>query len=119
MPEWIVGAIGFAIVTSLIAFLTREALRPESPPRLAVHLDSTGRQGSSHVAYFTVSNAGRSTAADVGVRGSIRRDATLLESSLTSLDYVAGESKSNGALLFTHGTAGRALELSITGYRDP
>jgi uncharacterized protein (TIGR02588 family) len=119
MSEWIVGAIGFLIVLSLIVFLAREALRPEVPPRLGVRMDSTGRQGASHVVYFTVSNAGRSTAADVGVRGSIRRDAMVLESSVTSLDYVAGESTSRGALLFTHGSAGRALELSITGYRDP
>jgi uncharacterized protein (TIGR02588 family) len=118
--EWIVGAIGFVIVVSLIVFLTREAMRPQSPPELVVRVDSSGRRGTTHVVYFTVSNRGRATAADVGVRGSIRRETLILESSAALLDYVPGESASNGALIFTHGgAAGRALELSITGYRDP
>ncbi|MGH6610443.1 MAG: hypothetical protein ACRECQ_09310, partial [Burkholderiaceae bacterium] len=99
LAEWIVAAIGCALVTAVIGLLLyREFAGGDSPPMIAVHTQAVVAAPAGYLVQFRVVNNGSSTAADVVVEGQLKRGFETIETSEATIDYVPSNSEKRGGL---------------------
>ena len=123
-PHWIEWATGLAsglIVLLMISWIAYQAVtQVEEAPRLSINILQTTRTGSTYQVIFEIVNSANSTAADVVVQGEIASDGSdAPEQSEVTFDYVPGNSKATGALLFQHDPSSGQLSLRPMGYTQP
>jgi len=117
--EWVVAAIGLVLVVSAVWVMLAEARRERTPPDIAVRADSVhALPGGGFLVRFTAHNRGRETAAEVEIVGELR-DAAGTATSRVRLDYLPGESRRGGGLLFARDPGTGTLVLRAEGYREP
>ncbi|HWK88455.1 MAG TPA: TIGR02588 family protein [Longimicrobium sp.] len=118
--EWVAAAVSTAMVVAVVGYLLYQAVgKPNTPPLLHVRADSVLRAGDGWLVQFRVDNRGRTTAAGVGVEGTLRQGGGEVEKSETTIDYVPSRSHRTGGLYFTRDPGRHTLELRPTGYDDP
>lgn len=118
--EWVVAAVGLALLLSVLGFLLYDALaRITVPPDIAVKARSVTRTGNGYRVSFRASNHGRETAEGVIVQGEIRRDGVLLERSWVRLDYLPAASEKTGGLFFSQDPRQFEFVLRALGYKTP
>jgi uncharacterized protein (TIGR02588 family) len=85
--EWIVAAIGFVLVASVIGFLLYEAIAGKRlPPDVKLSVDSVVQTRNGYLAKIIAVNEGGMTAAGVVIEGELRRGTEPVESSVVSLN---------------------------------
>lgn len=118
--EWLVSAIGLALVLSAIGILARSGLQGRGdPPDIVLSADSVTRTHDGWRVHFTARNRGDMTAAAVTIEGELSRAGLPSELRAAQLDFVPGESKRGGGLLFAGDPRLGTLRLRATGYADP
>lgn len=116
--EWVVGAVGLIMVLAALALLLHEATQPSTPPDIAVRLDSVSTGRNVFVAHFTALNGGTAPATAVEIAGTLIDGGDTLEATAT-LDYLPGESRRSGGLLFPVDPRTRELRMRAVGYEAP
>ena len=118
--EWIVGALGAAIVVAVLGVLIHEALTyHEGAPVLVVKvLDVTPTEGG-YVVRFMTENRGPSTAAEVVVAATLKDGDRVVERAETTLDYIARKSDRGAGVILKRDPASAELEIAATSYRKP
>ena len=118
--EWIVGALGAAIVVAVLGVLSYEALTyHEGAPALVVKvIDVTPTEGG-YVVRFNTENRGPSTAAEVVVAATLTEGDRVLERAETTLDYIARKSDRSAGVILRRDPASAKLEIAATSYRKP
>jgi uncharacterized protein (TIGR02588 family) len=118
--EWIVAAVSAALVLGVLGFLIYDGVRhPATPPDVTIEVDSIQQAGAGYLVLFRARNRGRSTAAEVLVRGELQADTGAVETSETLLDYVPGGGDQQGGLYFAHDPRQLRLRLRAHGFREP
>jgi uncharacterized protein (TIGR02588 family) len=118
--EWAAAGIGAALVLASIAILVYSAATSQdSPPRLALRVDSIQATGDQFLVLIEIANEGGSTAADARIEAELRQQGTVIEHSETTVDFIPRNSKRQAGVFF--GRDPRTLELTLrtSGYRDP
>jgi len=114
--------VGLLLVVGALAFLTREALAPRTPPDIVVRVESVSALSAGYLVHFTARNRGRETAAAVQVEGVLSPPlgggGDTLRSEIT-LDYVHGRSARGGGLYFARDPRQGRLEVRARGYASP
>lgn len=114
------AACGAAFLVAVIGYIGwYAAAHGDARPELAVGLIKVSPVGQQYAAFFQMTNHGHATAAGVVVEGELRRGDVTIERAETTLDYVPGRSRREGALLFTQDPNAFTLLLSAKGYHDP
>ena len=118
--EWIVAAIGFVLVASVIGFLLYQAIIGKRlPPDVKLSVDSVIQTRNGYLAKITAFNEGGMTAAGVIVEGELRKGAESIERSWTTIDYLPPLSKQQGGLFFTRDPRQFELNVRPSGYVEP
>lgn len=118
--EWIVGALGAAIVAGVLAVLIHEALTyHEGAPVLVARVVDVTPTEDSFVVRFMMENKGPSTAAEVVVEARLKDGDRVVERTETTLDYIARKSSRGAGVIFRRDPASAALEIVATSYRTP
>lgn len=119
--EWIAAGLGLAGLLFVVAVIGREALTGEAEqlPVLEVHAERVLPNVAGFVVEFEVVNRASGTAAAVEIEGQLGPEASPIETSSATLDYVAGEASARGGLFFKHDPRGQKLELRALGYQAP
>jgi len=118
--EWAAACVGAAMLLGVVGYLVQhEFARPKGPPALAVQATGTLAQGDGFLVGFLVRNDGDATAAQVTVRGTLRRGEATVEESDVVLDYVPERSQRRGGLYFRADPARHELVLRPLGYAEP
>ena len=118
--EWIVAAIGFVLVASVIGFLLYEALGGNRlPPDVKLSVDSVVQTRNGYLARIIAVNEGGTTAAGVVIEGELRKGAEAIERSWTTIDYLPPRSEQRGGLFFTRDPQQFELQLRPFGYVEP
>jgi uncharacterized protein (TIGR02588 family) len=118
--EWLVAAIGLVLVTGSIAFLLYEAVRgSEAPPDVIVRVESVSPVEAGYLVRFRAVNRGGQTAAGLLVRGDLKGEAEVVETSEARLDYLPGGSERQGGLYFRENPDRFRLEIRARGYERP
>lgn len=118
--EWVVGALGAAIVAAVLGVLGYEAaIYEDGPPALVATVISVTATEGGHVVRFRTENRGASTAAEVVVRARLKRGDEVLEEAETTLDYVARKSDREAGVIFRADPRSAELEILAVAYRKP
>lgn len=118
--EWIVAAIGFMMVASVIGFLLYEAIGGDRlPPDVKLTVDSVVQTRNGYLAQITAVNEGGMTAAGVVIEGALSRGAEPVERSWTTIDYLPPRSQQRGGLFFTRDPRQFDLQVRPSGYVEP
>jgi uncharacterized protein (TIGR02588 family) len=118
--EWVCATIGFVLVAGTVAFLGNEALQGRNrPPDISIRTDEIVSLERGFLVRITAVNHGDRTAASVKVEGELRTDASTVETTEMTFQYVPGRSERKGGLFFVQDP--RRLQLVVTprGYEEP
>ena len=120
LAEWLVALAGGAIALAVIGSLLYDTLYGvRTAPELRVDVLSVERVGATFRVEVRVTNDGGDTAAQVGIDGEVLEDGTVVDRATTTLDYVAGESHADAALIFTTDPRRHSLVVRPLGYATP
>lgn len=118
--EWLAGIVSALLVLAMLGWLGWEAvMRPTTPPDLSIHVVSTERSSGGYRVAFNISNAGTTTAAAVTVIGRLIQDGRVIEENPVFFDYVAAQSKTEGAIFFRNDPAAGEMSIQPAGYTSP
>lgn len=118
--EWLTGLLSALLVAGMLGWVGWEAfMKDATPPDLSIAVVATEPIASGHRVTFDIHNAGATTAASVTVVGRVLDGDRVIEENHVIFDYVAAESKSTGAFLFTSDLTGRQVDIHPAGYTDP
>ena len=117
--EWLVAAIGLALVVGVVAFMIVEANGDAGPPRITVRMDSVVvLDDATYLVQFTAANRSDASAAAVGITGEVR-DGAESETSSATLDYLPARSERRGGLHFKLDPRRGTIRLRAEGYQEP
>jgi uncharacterized protein (TIGR02588 family) len=118
--EWIVGGVGFLLITGVIAFMLYHAITGiDSPPDVNVNVLSIRQNRSGYLVTVKARNYGGSTAEGLVIEGELRNGAQVLERSHTTLDYSPPGSEKEVGLFFTRDPRRFDLQVRALGYEEP
>jgi uncharacterized protein (TIGR02588 family) len=118
--EWVTGAVSAVIVIAVMVWIAKDAIADrDASPNLVGSVVHVQQRSGGYQVQFEVRNSASATASQVTVRGEVRDDDTLLETTETVVDYVPGHSKANGGLIFLHDPGGKTIHIRATAYNDP
>ena len=118
--EWIVGGVGFLLVTGAIVFMLYHAItRIDSPPDVGVSVVSIRQNRSGYLVTVRARNYGGSTAEGLVIEGELKDGSQSLERSHTTLDYAPPGSEKEAGLFFTRDPRKFELQLRPLGYEEP
>lgn len=118
--EWIVAAIGAALVTAAITYLIYFAeSTPPGPPLITLEQGAVLPHGDGYLLPVTVTNEGATTAAAVEIEGRLSRAGAEPETASATLDYVPRFSSRQAGLYFANDPRRAVFELRALGYAEP
>jgi uncharacterized protein (TIGR02588 family) len=118
--EWVVAAIGAALVAGTIGYLVFLALsRDEAPPDVQVVAGSVHALQHGYVVEFRAINAGAKAAAELLVEGELTGPDGPIETAEATIDYLPPRSEREGGLIFSRDPRKYELHLRARGYVDP
>ena len=118
--EWLVFAVGLALVAGTVGFLAWDALRgSDSPPDLAVELGPPRAQGEGWSVPVVVRNRGQQTAEGAHVEVVLELPGGEKEEAQFDAAYVPRGSRVRGWVHFDHPPAAGRLSGRVTGYEEP
>lgn len=118
--EWVVAAIGAALVLGALGYLVYFAeTTPMSAPLIVLERGPVTQSGDGYLVAVTVANDGGTTAGAVAIEGTLRRGGVAVETAITTLDYVPRLSARQVGLLFSSDPRDGTLELRAHGYAEP
>nr|CAD6430233.1 TIGR02588 family protein [Rhizobium sp. Q54] len=118
--EWATGVVSAMIVLTMIAWIAGETLLQEDvPPSFSFTVSAVTPVENGHRVEFDILNRGTLTAAAVSVRAEITEQGQPVEDAEVTFDYVPGNSKASGGVVFTENPADRDIRLRAMGYTDP
>jgi uncharacterized protein (TIGR02588 family) len=118
--EWVVAAIGAALVAGTIGYLVFLALsRDEAPPDVQIVSGSVHAVQNGYVVEFRAINAGAKAAAELLIEGELEGPDGVVETSEATIDYLPPRSEREGGMIFSQDPRRYELRLSAKGYVDP
>jgi uncharacterized protein (TIGR02588 family) len=117
--EWIVAGIGAMLVLLTLGVLLYDALQPKSPPTISVQMQSIQSLESGYLVEFQATNRGGHGAAGVTIQGELLNQDQAVETSDTTLSYIAAGSHRSGGLYFKQDPRRFQLELRALGFEAP
>ncbi len=118
--EWLMAVIGALLVIGSVGFMLYGAVvGDDSPPNIAIRVDSIRPMQDGYLVQIRTTNRGGSTAAGLTVEGELKGDTGTIETSGTTVDFVPPHSERYGGLFFTQDPRRYTLELRAKGYQEP
>jgi uncharacterized protein (TIGR02588 family) len=118
--EWAVAALGAVLLAAALGYLAYFAVAyEEMPPQASVEAISVAPAGSGHLVRFRVTNRANGTAAQLQVKGELRKDGETVEEREATIDYLPPFSIREGGLFFLEDPGRYELVLSLGGYASP
>lgn len=119
--EIVASTAGLLLTLAMLAFIGWEALtRPgDVPSAVTVEAGAVVRRDDVWVLRFQAVNHTPTTAANVGIVGTLRREGRPVETGQVVLDYVPGGSSVAGGLFFRSDPRDGVLDLRALGYAEP
>lgn len=118
--EWVVAAIGAAILVAMIGYMLHDGLtRREGPPDVVLTQGPVQPTASGFVLPFKAENRGHSTASALEIGGRLMDGDRVVEESRATVDFLPEGSEREGGLFFTRDPRQGGLVLRAEGYSRP
>ncbi|MCC2634972.1 MAG: hypothetical protein K0S48_2858 [Ramlibacter sp.] len=119
LSEWLVAAIGLALLLASIGYLLFDGNDGSQPPAPVVRMLEIQPQPGRFLVRVQAVNESRTTAAAVRVEGTLKRGNEVVERGELEFDYLPGRSTREGGMFFATDPRGLQLELAARSYRAP
>jgi uncharacterized protein (TIGR02588 family) len=120
LAEWLAAGLGLLLTLTVIGYLLVDGLEARgSPPKLSVRAEPAQRMNGGYVVPISIHNASHATAAGVIVRGTLERRGEIVEERRATFDYVPGEGRVEGGLIFQQDPSQLVLRVVAEGYEEP
>ena len=119
--EWVVAALGAALVAIALIVLVGDAMRGDrEPAAITFTIDTVVAAPPGYLAKVTARNSGGETAAGLVVHAVLHgADGAAVETSELVLDYLPGRSTRAIAFMFTRDPAMHRLSVAARAYQAP
>lgn len=117
--EWVVGALGLALVAGALFVMLRESSQPARPPSLTAALDSVQRVPAGYVAHVTVRNGGSEPVSNVAVEGTLATGAGAPEQGEATVDHLPAGATHGLGLLYANDPSAGGFEVRVRGFMRP
>lgn len=118
--EWTCAAVGLFLFLAAIGYLVYIGIAaPSGPPVITFDEGPVTRSGDGYVVDVVVGNQGATTAAEVEIEGTLRRDGDVVETSGAVIDYLPRSSQRDIGLFFSNDPRQGRLDLRAKGYVEP
>ena len=118
--EWAIAIVGALLVVSTVGYLIYfEASTSSRPPQVTIDRPVITRSGDKHLVRFIARNQSSATAAGLQIRGELRQDGRVVESSELSFDYLPGFSERQGYFYFEQDPSVGELHVYPLSYVEP
>lgn len=118
--EWLTGGVCGLLVIAMLGWIGWDMLRyADEDATFDVTITSVTPASGRYRVTFDIVNTSMSTASQVHVRGDLRKDGSVTESSDVTFDYVASESSDMGTLFFMADPSTASVDLQVVGYTEP
>ena len=121
-PAWMwgIGVLGLAIIIGSIGFMLYEAtFGDSSPPDVLIEVGAVMPTRNGFLVEFRAVNEGGSTAQGLKVEAELRSGAEIVETSNTTIEYIASHSERRGGLFFRSDPRQYHLQVRAKGYESP
>ena len=116
----VLAALGVIFVLASFGLMLRETFTAgKRVAQLSIAVDEIQPSTHGYLVSLVIENRGTATAADVVVRGTLRRDGKDVETSELTVDYVSAGSRRDIALFFTNDPRQGDLAVRPLGYVEP
>ncbi len=118
--EWVTGALSAAVVLIVIIWIAKDAImdRDVSPDLHGAVLQIDARSEGFQV-LFEIQNSSSQTASQVTVRAELSDSSKSVEVAETIVDYVPGNSKAKGGIIFQNNPYGKAIAIRAASFNEP
>lgn len=118
--EWVVAAMGAAIIFSAIGYLIYfESFLQTSGPVIRVDSQRVVRVSEGYLVEFTVHNESALSVATMRVRGEVHRNGSVSDAAETVFDYLPAFSSRRGGLYLRVDPQGADLRLFPVSFVEP
>jgi uncharacterized protein (TIGR02588 family) len=118
--EWVIAIVGALLVVSTLSYLIYfEASTSSRPPQVTIDWPVIMRSGDKYLVSFIARNQSSATAAGLRIRGELRQDGRIVESSELSFDYLPGFSDRQGYFYFEQDPSVGELHVFPLSYVEP
>ena len=118
--EWTIAIVGALLVVATVSYLIYfEASTTSRPPQVTIEQQMIERSGEKYLVRFTARNQSSTTAAGLSIKGELRQDGRVVESSELSFDFLPGFSTRQGYFYFQQDPTAGELEVFPLSYVDP
>lgn len=117
--EWIMGAIGVALLTAAIVFLTIEGSQQDRPGGVRVIPELTQKVENGYLVRVAVHNLGKQTLADLHISARLLSGTQEIDSAELVIDYLPGQASRKAGVYLSHDPSRYRLELTAEGYQEP
>jgi len=117
--EWAASGLGLVLTLGAIGFILWEAFQPSASPAITLRALEYERSAGGWIVEVEARNASLTTAAAVEVEGILSAGGEEVETSSMVFDYVPGEGRRRGGLVFENDPRANELTLRTRGYVRP
>jgi uncharacterized protein (TIGR02588 family) len=118
--EWIMAAVGFALVSATIGFIAYDALTDRgAPPDIHARAGHVVPLGTRYLVTISAMNRGDRTAADVKIEAELKKGDLTVEKTEASFQYLPARSEREGGVYFMHDPRSLQLVLTPRAYQKP
>jgi len=118
--EWIIGALGLAIVAAVVGVLLYEAIAGDrSPPDVKLTVLSIAQRQNGFLVKIRAENNGGEPAARVEITAELVEGAKVVEASGTQFEHLPPHSAREAGVFFQRDPRQIEIRLQARGYEEP
>jgi uncharacterized protein (TIGR02588 family) len=118
--EWVIGALGLAIVSAVLGVLIYEAVAGDkSPPEVRLTVQSIAAIQDGFLVKVRAENIGGEPAARVSITAEVWEQSKVVESSETQFEHLPPHSFREAGVFFQRDPRSNEIRLRALGYEEP
>jgi uncharacterized protein (TIGR02588 family) len=118
--EWLLGALGLALLAAAVSYLTYQGLsNPSKPGAVVVTVLDVRAVGGAHVVKFSVRNEGDENLSHLHLVARLSDGDREIEAAPAFIDYLPARSEQRGGVYLKHDPRRHTLRIDPAGYMEP
>lgn len=119
MLEWIFGGVGLVLFVGALSVALLNGVSSDRPIAIVVSVETPQERDGRYQVEFQTFNAGDTTAAQVELLATLKRDGAVIESHTVRIELLPPQSSRRAGVLFATNPEGLDLAVDPVSYHEP